>query len=198
MLRLPAIDDDIVRTASRSQQRNICCRINSQSRAKRKHKIRFFGSRFRALQIFISQVLAETDGGRLEESAALTNGRAASVPEMGEVRVRVRASATGLTLDRTIRAVQFDQPVSSGPGAPVQTVDILCDDRHDSAGAFQLNNRSVGCIRLRVPKRCPCLKLVIPMFDARLLRAHEIMIINGLSSLPDTVWTAKVWDATAG
>ena len=60
------------------------------------------------------------------------------------------------------------------------------------------DDRAMSGVRLRVPKPLPALQLVIPMFDPRRFRSHEILEVNRLPPFPDALGSAKIGDSTAG
>ncbi len=53
-------------------------------------------------------------------------------------------------------------------------------------------------IRVRVAEGRPALELVVPMFDARCFRPHEIVVVDGLPPFPDAIWPPEIRNAAAG
>ena len=63
---------------------------------------------------------------------------------------------------------------------------------------MQVHNGAMHSIRLRIAHGGPSLQLVIPIFDPRLLRSQELIIIDWLSLPPDALRSTKIGDAAVG
>src|SRR2546430_1744356 len=108
------------------------------------------------------------------------------------MRVGVGALPACLAFDKGVCAVQFDQSLGSGPGAGVEAINILRYYRQDFAGAFEIDDGLVRRIRARGAKARPTFELIVPMLDSGSLRAHEVVVIDGLPLFPHPFWPPKI------
>ena len=99
--------------------------------------------------------------------------------------------------DGPVRAVELDEPLGRSSAAAVQPIDVLRDDHRELARPLEIRDRGVHGIRLRIPERGPGLALLVPVLDARGLRVHEVLEVDGLPFPPDTFRAAEVPDAAA-
>ena len=53
-------------------------------------------------------------------------------------------------------------------------------------------------VRSCIAKGISSFEFVVPMFDPRCFRCHEVLEINGLASRPDALRSAKIRDTAAG
>jgi hypothetical protein len=108
--------------------------------------------------------------------------------------LRIAAPSATLALDQEIGPVELDQTIRVYPGKRVKSVNVLRHDQENLAGFFQSNDGVVRGIRLRCAKAIPPLQLVIPVFDARRFRRHEILEVNRLAPSPDALRSAEIRD----
>jgi len=192
-----AIDDDVRSASLRSDEWKGSGGINRQGRAQRHHEIGFHRCLARAFEFFRVKVLAEADSGRFQESATLTEWWLALESEVIEVRLRIAARVTGLTLDQRICAVEFYQAFCTRAGEAMQAVDVLRDNRAESTGLFQADDRMMNRVRPGVAEGISPFELVIPMRDSRRFRGHEILEIDRLSPGPYTLRSTEIRNAAA-
>ena len=92
----------------------------------------------------------------------------------------------------------FAEPRAAKPeGGKGAAGEVLRDDAAHFARFLQTNDSLVHRIRSRAEESLSSLQLVIPMFDPGRFRDHEILEVNRLPSRPNTLWSAKIGDATA-
>ena len=195
VVRGSAIDDDVRHPALRGQKRKRSRRMDGESGAQGHDKISFHGRLTGALKFCRIKILAKADRGRLQESAAATKWRPAMATKEFEMRLGIAAPMTGLTLDERIRAVKLDKPLGARAGDTVQTVNVLREDSSQLPGPFQSDDGVMDRVRPCRSESVSAFEFVIPMFDSRRFRAHEILEVNGLPSGPHAVRAAKVGDA---
>ncbi len=120
------------------------------------------------------------------------------VLEVFEVRLDRIAPVAGQALDQGVRAVQLDQPLGACPGLGVQSVDILGYDCRELARAFEIVDRAVRRIRLRLAEHFPAFELVVPVLDAGGFRLQKALIVDRPALGPGALRSAEVRDAAGG
>src|SRR4029077_11350152 len=115
-----------------------------------------------------------------------------------EERLRIKAPLAGETLDPAIGAMQLNDSLLRQSGHLVQPINVLRNHGQQLSGTLQVHNREMDSIRLRIAHRRPGLQFVMPIFDPRLLRSQELVIINWLPRLPDALWPAEIGDSAVG
>jgi hypothetical protein len=112
------------------------------------------------------------------------------------MRLGIASPMAALAFNQRIGPVKFDQPFNAGAGKAMKAIDILCDNSPDFPGPLQADNCSMNGIWLRIAKRVMAFQLVIPVFDPRCFRCHEIVEEDRLAPCPDTLRTSKIGNAT--
>src|SRR5688572_14558816 len=80
----------------------------------------------------------------------------------------------------------------------MEPIDVLGDQRQQGAGFLQLHDGMMDSIWLRIPECFPPFQFIVPMLHPRGFGGHEILIVDGLTLLPDALRSAKIRYATAG
>src|SRR5882724_3067699 len=93
--------------------------------------------------------------------------------------------------------MKFDQTIRTGARESMQPVDVLRHHQQELPRFLKPNECTMNGIRLSSAKSIPSFKLIVPMFDSRRFRRHEILIINWLTSGPHTLRSAKIGNSAA-
>src|ERR1041385_564493 len=198
VLGLTAIDDHVRDTSAGGDERDVRGGINRKRRTQRNHQIGAFGCSFAALDIFVPQVLPETDRCGFKKAAAFAQRRLASFTEVFEVGRGIGAAATRLALDLAVGAVKFCEKTGIRTRASMETIDILGNNGEQFAGPLKTDDRMMRLVGDGITKSVPTFEFVIPVFEPGGFRTHEIMVVNRLPPFPNALRTAKIGDATAG
>jgi len=149
-------------------------------------------------QFILWHRLTERDSGWLEESLTGTQWGLTGAFKLLKDGVWFAKLATGLAFDLPIGAVQLDHSVLRVSGELVQSVNILGHQRIQAPDLFQLIQCPVGWIGLSVTNLIPTLKFELPVADTRLVRVHEVIVVDGSPFFPQALRTSKVGDTRSG
>ena|SRR5437773_6815713 len=197
MVGRAAIDNNVGNPSLRRNEGKGSGRVDRQGRAQRHRKIGFHRRLARALEFFRIKILAEADCGWFQESATLTDWRPAIKPKVFEMGLWIAPPVTRLTFDQRIRPVKFYEAFRAGAGKPVQTVDILSDNRKEFPCLFQPDDGVMNRVGPGVAEGISPFELIIPMLDSRRFRRHEVLEIDGLPAGPDTLRATEIRNAAA-
>lgn len=197
-VRRASIDNDARNAALRGCSGDRSRGINGERRAQCHDQIRSIGRSQGALQISGAQRLTKTDGCGLEPATTMTPGRFSGLFKAVEMRPRFGTFSTTGAFDPPVGAVYLNELVNGSPGLLVEAVNVLGDATLQPSSSLKLNNgvmRRVGSGRT---EGGPLLELVIPMLNPRVLRRHEVIVVNWLAPLPHSMGASEIRDAAGG
>ncbi len=109
-----------------------------------------------------------------------------------------KSGAAVRAADDVRRAMQLDDQLRIRSGALMQTVDVLRDDAAEFAASFQIDQRAMRRVRLRLEQPGIGLQSPLPISAAACFVFHEVADGRRLAGRPDTVRPAIVGDAGLG
>ena len=140
--------------------------MNRERRSKCHHEISLPRGFTSALQSEGIEILSETNGRRLQVSAAFAERRLAMNSKMFKMGLRVATPKTSLTFHKEVCAVQLDQAAAIRTRKSVQPIDILSQHGTHFARIFQGDDGMVNRVWSRRAKCRPCLEFIIPVLDS--------------------------------
>ncbi len=193
-----AVDDDVGGAALGGEEGEVGGGIDGEGGAEGEDEVGVLGGAGGALEVFLAEALAEADGRGFEEAAAMAAGRFAGLAEGVEVGAGFGHIAAALAGDPAVGAMDFDESFAGGAGEFVEAIDVLGYDGLDASRGLEAGDGEVGGVGARGMVALPGLQFEIPVFDARGLGGHEVVVVDGLAGFPDALGAAEVGDAAAG
>ena len=176
-------------------------RVDAERRAEGEEHVRPGRGVLGAFEVLGHEVLAEADGGRLQDPAAHEAGRvrlAGAHPVEGLAHRPAPAAAEAL--GGVDRAVDLDDVVGVAARGLVQAVDVLGDERVHVRDARELGDGAVAVVRRRGPdvRPEPVLPRRLPHLGVRDIVLQGRGLLRGRVLGPHPLRPAEVRDARLG